>query len=196
VEFFTSDHHFGHASIVAYCGRPFRDVDEMNEAMVAAWNSRVTHADTVYHLGDFAWRHPEGGCRKVACAAGAGEGRSEMIGMISELSAQKGKANDVEGHCAKCTGTVYERLWILDDAYNVWIGKCPYCGALNYLGLVGLRGYSSKAMTLVLPTDEEREANGLPPDTPTSGHCGRPADFHGTIAGELQHRILGGEDIV
>jgi hypothetical protein len=95
----------------------------------------------------------------------------------------------VAGKCAKCSKDVYESLWLLDDAYNVWMGKCPHCAALNFLGMTGLRGYSSSGMSLVLPTYEEAAANNLPADTPTSGPCGKPADQHGTIAGELQHRL-------
>ncbi len=51
---FTSDHHFGHANIIKYCNRPFRDTNEMNEAMVTAWNRVVELDDLVYYLGDFA----------------------------------------------------------------------------------------------------------------------------------------------
>jgi calcineurin-like phosphoesterase family protein len=52
--FFTSDHHFGHKNIIRYAARPFRDVAEMNEHMVQAWNFMVQPDDVVYHLGDFA----------------------------------------------------------------------------------------------------------------------------------------------
>lgn len=51
--FFTSDSHFGHARIIELCGRPFADVNEMNEALIQRWNSVVGPEDTVYHLGDF-----------------------------------------------------------------------------------------------------------------------------------------------
>ncbi len=94
----------------------------------------------------------------------------------------------IKGACAKCAGEVYESLAMLDDAYNVWMGKCPHCGALNYLAMTGMRGYSSGGMSLVLPTDEERDANGLPPDTPTQGPRG-PATAHGTVAGEIYHQL-------
>lgn len=50
--FFTSDHHFGHRGILSMCGRPFADVAEMDEVMIARWNERVRKGDTVYHLGD------------------------------------------------------------------------------------------------------------------------------------------------
>jgi calcineurin-like phosphoesterase family protein len=53
--FFTSDHHFSHANIIGFCGRPFRDVEEMDREMVARWNDRVGPDDVVWHLGDFAF---------------------------------------------------------------------------------------------------------------------------------------------
>ncbi len=52
--FFTSDMHYGHRNIIRYCGRPFADVDEMRETMVARWNEVVQPQDTVYVLGDFS----------------------------------------------------------------------------------------------------------------------------------------------
>ena len=50
---FTSDHHFGHAHIIKYCGRPFDNVETMNETMIRNWNKVVGENDDVYHLGDF-----------------------------------------------------------------------------------------------------------------------------------------------
>lgn len=54
--FFTSDQHWGHAAIIDMCARPFSDVDEMDRHMVDDWNSVVRPSDTVWHLGDFAFR--------------------------------------------------------------------------------------------------------------------------------------------
>jgi calcineurin-like phosphoesterase family protein len=51
---FTSDTHFNHANIIEYSSRPFDDLDDMTETMIARWNAVVNHSDTVYHLGDFA----------------------------------------------------------------------------------------------------------------------------------------------
>ena len=51
--FFTGDQHFGHARIIKFCNRPFKDVEEMDAEMVRRWNVVVEPDDTVYHLGDF-----------------------------------------------------------------------------------------------------------------------------------------------
>jgi len=52
--FFTSDQHFGHANIIAYSGRPFRDADHMSAELVERHNAVVSDADEVWHLGDFS----------------------------------------------------------------------------------------------------------------------------------------------
>lgn len=53
--YFTSDTHFNHANIIGFCNRPFRDVNEMNETLIANWNRVVGADDIVFHLGDFCF---------------------------------------------------------------------------------------------------------------------------------------------
>jgi len=50
--YLTSDPHYGHANIIKYCNRPFKDVAEMNEQLIANWNGTVGRDDMVYVLGD------------------------------------------------------------------------------------------------------------------------------------------------
>jgi len=57
--FFTADTHFGHAGARALYRRPFATVAEMDAAMVQRWNDAVGPDDEVWHLGDFAVRHPD-----------------------------------------------------------------------------------------------------------------------------------------
>lgn len=56
-QFFTSDHHLGHVNILKYQpNRAYLDIEQMNEALVTAWNSVVTEQDTVYCLGDMSYK--------------------------------------------------------------------------------------------------------------------------------------------
>ena len=47
----TADHHFGHANIVAYAGRPFSAADQDRE-MAERWHETVRASEPVLHLGD------------------------------------------------------------------------------------------------------------------------------------------------
>jgi len=57
--FLVSDTHFGHTGVCRFTRndgvtklRPWDSAEEMDEAMVKAWNERVKPNDKVYHLGD------------------------------------------------------------------------------------------------------------------------------------------------
>ena len=50
---FTSDTHFGSERALELSRRPFKDVKEMDRAMICNWNSLIKPNDTVWHLGDF-----------------------------------------------------------------------------------------------------------------------------------------------
>ena len=52
--FFTSDTHFCHTNIIKYCDRPYKNAEEMNQALIDNWNSVVNPKDVIFHLGDFA----------------------------------------------------------------------------------------------------------------------------------------------
>lgn len=56
--FFTSDTHFGHANVIRHDKRPFKDVEEMDKALIDNWNAKVKDRNTqIFHLGDFAYRN-------------------------------------------------------------------------------------------------------------------------------------------
>jgi len=52
MNWFTSDLHINHNTIIEYCKRPFGSTNEMNNAMVQRWNEKVLDSDTVYVVGD------------------------------------------------------------------------------------------------------------------------------------------------
>jgi calcineurin-like phosphoesterase family protein len=58
--FLTSDLYFGHQNIIKLCKRPFASSEEMDTAMIARWNEVVTPEDTIYVLGDVAYRQASG----------------------------------------------------------------------------------------------------------------------------------------
>lgn len=56
--FYISDLHFSHFNAISFDNRPWQTVEEMNEAIVNIWNSRVTDDDDVWILGDISWTNP------------------------------------------------------------------------------------------------------------------------------------------
>jgi calcineurin-like phosphoesterase family protein len=54
--FITADHHFGHYNIIRHCNRPFKTAEEMDDCLIANWNSAVSKNDIVWHLGDIIFR--------------------------------------------------------------------------------------------------------------------------------------------
>ena len=73
---FTADTHFNHAGALSLYRRPFSSVVEMNEAMIARWNTVVEPDDEVWHLGDFALRT---GAAAAAALLGQLNGRKHLV---------------------------------------------------------------------------------------------------------------------
>lgn len=88
--FYTSDTHFGHPNIIKYTNRPFKDVRDMEDAMVSKWNAVVKPGDSVFHLGDFGF-------------SASGE---EITRILSRLNGQKFLicGNHDDGKVRKATG--------------------------------------------------------------------------------------------
>lgn len=96
---FTADTHFGHINIIRHCARPFGSVEEMDAALIDRINERVAPADTLYHLGDFAFRGGDPAeyrarirCRSIVLVLGnhdpqtlAGAVRPEFAALFREV---------------------------------------------------------------------------------------------------------------
>lgn len=57
-KFYISDPHWGHANVLHFDNRPFKDVEEMNNELIRRWNEVVSDGDLVYILGDMFWMAP------------------------------------------------------------------------------------------------------------------------------------------
>lgn len=57
MNFYISDIHFGHERAIEFDKRPFATVEEMDRMLIELWNARVQPEDSVYILGDFAFRN-------------------------------------------------------------------------------------------------------------------------------------------
>jgi calcineurin-like phosphoesterase family protein len=53
--FFVADIHAGHKNCLAFDNRPFKSIEEHDEAIIRNWNNRVGIDDDVWILGDFSW---------------------------------------------------------------------------------------------------------------------------------------------
>lgn len=56
MKYYISDLHLFHDNIRRFCGRPFKNIEEMERFIVKAWNSVVGTDDEVYVLGDMFYR--------------------------------------------------------------------------------------------------------------------------------------------
>lgn len=50
--YFTSDWHIGHANVLVYDQRPFKDLDHMHRVLINNYNATVGEEDLCYFLGD------------------------------------------------------------------------------------------------------------------------------------------------
>jgi calcineurin-like phosphoesterase family protein len=64
--YFTADTHFGHGKIIDYSLRPFADMDEHDQTLIANWNEAVCPEDEVYILGDFIFTRNREDVEKMA----------------------------------------------------------------------------------------------------------------------------------
>lgn len=55
MKWFTSDLHFGHKRIIDYCHRPWNNLEEMANGLIANINSVVSKDDDLYILGDLSF---------------------------------------------------------------------------------------------------------------------------------------------
>jgi len=68
---FSSDLHLSHSKVISHAKRPFKDIEEMNEALIKNWNDSVSEKDIGYILGDFSFAKGEETARFIRRMNGA-----------------------------------------------------------------------------------------------------------------------------
>lgn len=110
--YYISDTHFGHANVIHFDNRPFKDIFEMDRIMIENWNSIVQEDDTVYFLGDFSWYREE-----------------ETLKILANLNGTKvlikGNHDKVSPRIAKYFRGVYDYLEVNDDGRRVILSHYP-----------------------------------------------------------------------
>jgi len=138
MDWFTADTHFGHRNIIRRCQRPFADESEMDRCLLDNINAVVAPRDTLYHLGDFAWR-PEGiagyraqiRCRNVILILGNhdpqtkdGQPKEQLSGIFSRVYVRLRIRPRVSG--------VRQTVVLQHNALRTWDGS--HRGAWNLFG--------------------------------------------------------------
>ena len=57
---YISDLHLGHANVIKFDNRPFKNIEEMHKTIITNWNEVTDKDDTVFILGDFCWETEQG----------------------------------------------------------------------------------------------------------------------------------------
>lgn len=129
--FFTSDTHFGHANIIRFCNRPFKNVEEMDEVLIENWNQVVSEDDTVFHLGDFAF-------------GGSNVWKSiipRLNGHINLIIGNHDRKNLRQGYMSSF-GMVVPQLQIEIEGNPIYLNHYPFlCYGGSYRGVWQLFGH-------------------------------------------------------
>ena len=129
---FTSDLHLGHRSAISMNGRPFEDVEEMNEALIRRYNEVVAADDTVYILGDLCYRMPI-------------EEADQLIGRLNGKKTLL-KGNHDKNYDESLFEGIYDFLEIHVDGLNISLMHYPMLEwPKSHYGAVHLHGHSHNA---------------------------------------------------
>lgn len=112
--YLVSDTHFNHKNIIEYCHRPFRGIEEMNQALISNWNSVVSHEDKVYHLGDFAMAHYKEGQKESYKQAYIRTCKDLLAQLNGHKTIILGNHDAKSNTCRECGWEAVEKQVILD----------------------------------------------------------------------------------
>lgn len=148
--YFTSDLHFGHRNVIRFDNRPFSNVEEMDQALIARWNAKVKDTDTVYLLGDVSWYDDQ-------------KTREILSGLHGRKILIQGNHDRVHGKVKGCYDEVcsYKELSLPD---NIHVVLCHYPIVFfnrHYYGAYMLYGHVHNSQEWDMTEKHKRELQQL-----------------------------------
>ncbi len=92
---FCGDYHWGHANIIKYCNRPFKNLDHMHRVQIRNWNDVVGPNDLVIHDGDWCFKNSKGGKRGEGVTMKAIDWERKLNGKIIQIIGSHDRNNSV-----------------------------------------------------------------------------------------------------
>lgn len=147
---FTSDFHLGHANIIKYCNRPFKNLKEMNETIINRHNERVKPRDTVYFIGDYCFRNSPGGKKGEGELLKAEEYKEKLNGNFVFVRGNHDRRNSLNTNILRVIIEMGKKKMNLvhDPKYANW--KYP-------INLVGHIHQHWKTKTLINPNNPKQK---------------------------------------
>jgi len=121
---FTSDYHLGHANIISYCKRPFKNINHMNNSIIRRHNERVKPEDTVFMIGDFCFKNTAGGKTGEGMGNKSAVWEKALNGRIIFLRGNHDQNNS--------TKTKIEAIKIYHHKRNIYMTHKPEDADLRY----------------------------------------------------------------
>ncbi len=126
--FFIADTHFGDKNIIGYENRPFKNINEMDIALIDNWNGVVSDNDTVFLLGDFSSYEKE----KNIQICSQLQGRKILV--IGNHDTESEKYYYECGFASVCSYTIiYKNFWILSHEPVYINSNMPYANIFGHV---------------------------------------------------------------
>jgi calcineurin-like phosphoesterase family protein len=129
--FFISDTHFDHDAIRIHCGRPWADVDSMNQALVQNWNGLVGRKDTVIIGGDFAWKRHTKWINELHGKKIMVFGNHDHMPVVARTQFSRCVGGPKEGGILQMT---LDKQYFVVCHYPMWSWNASFHGAWHFYG--------------------------------------------------------------
>lgn len=115
MNYYISDLHLGHYNIIKLCHRPFISLEEMNETIIKNWNEIITPNDTVYIVGDFAYKDAGLGLRLC----------QRLNGHKILIEGNHDWKNLQDPNFRNCFDEIHQQLTITDNNKMIFLSHYP-----------------------------------------------------------------------